>query len=329
VAKDGAIEYKDHAAWNKKVAKRSNPVKIRAYVYQCNDLPAADAEGTSDPYVVAWDTVAEVKKTKVVEDNCNPLFYDTLELEYEVNDTDNLESYPPFIFDVYDHDDGLFDSEPDFLGRAIVEPEDCEIIMQKDFETCKEHSNKGCTNPECMGAMSDVPIKPRWHHFHFAPGEPKCGAILVSFAVVDHDFNFNQKPDQVDLSRKIEFKEFQVNMLILGMRNLASPGILPVKKAFVKFNIKSLVPPNGPALKNIQTQPIAPGSNPTLNTTMKFNIPLPTDPLYCPKLGCAVYDYIYKGWNQPMIGVFTLPIGQLMLDLIEERQEETAIMIDI
>jgi hypothetical protein len=55
----------------------------------------------------------------------------------------------------------------------------------------------------------------------------------------------------VDLSRKIEFKEFQVNMLILGMRNLASPGILPVKKAFVKFNIKSLVPPNGPALKNI------------------------------------------------------------------------------
>lgn len=113
------------------------------------------------------------------------------------------------------------------------------------------------------------------------------------------------------------------------MRNLASPGILPVKKAFTKFNIKSLVPPNGPALKNIQTQPIAPGSNPTLNTTMKFNIPLPTDPLYCPKLGCAVYDYIYKGWNQPMIGVFTLPIGQLMLDLIAERQEETEIMLDI
>jgi hypothetical protein len=74
----------------------------------------------------------------------------------------------------------------------------------------------------------------------------------------------------VNLASKIDFQEFNVNMLILGMRNLQSPGILPVKKAFVKFNIKSLVPPNGPALKNIQTQPIAPGSNPTLNTTMKF-----------------------------------------------------------
>jgi len=46
-------------------------------------------------------------------------------------------------------------------------------------------------------------------------------------------------------------KEFNCSMLILGMRNLESPGILPVKKAFVKFNITSLVAPNGPALKNI------------------------------------------------------------------------------
>lgn len=139
VTKNGPIEFKDYPSWNKKVPKRSNPVKIRAYVYQCQDLPAADAEGTSDPFVVVWDTSKEKKKTKVVEDNCNPLFYDTLELEYEVNDEKDLYSYPPFIFDVYDHDDGLFDSTPDFLGRAIVEPEDCAIIMEDEFKRCKDH----------------------------------------------------------------------------------------------------------------------------------------------------------------------------------------------
>jgi hypothetical protein len=63
VTKNGPIDFKDYKAWSGKVAKRSNPVKIRAYVYQCQDLPAADAEGTSDPFVVAWDTVAEEKKT--------------------------------------------------------------------------------------------------------------------------------------------------------------------------------------------------------------------------------------------------------------------------
>lgn len=56
---------------------------------------------------------------------------------------------------------------------------------------------------------------------------------------------------------------------------------------------------------------------------MTVTVPLPTDPLYCPKLACTVYDYIFKGWNQPMVGVFTLPIGQYMLDLKAERAKET------
>jgi hypothetical protein len=87
-----------------------------------------------------------------------------------------------------------------------------------------------------------------------------------------------------------------------------------------------LVPPGETAIQNIKTAPKAPGPNPTINTTMKFQIPLPTKDLYCPKLSCAVYDYIFKGWNQPMIGVFTLDVGKLMNDLKAEREEETSII---
>jgi len=102
---------------------------VRAYIYLCVDLPAADNDGSSDPFIGCWDTVDEEKKTKVVDDNNNPLFYEVLELDYEVAAIDDLESYPPFIFDCYDHDDGVFDSTPDFLGRAIIEPEDCALKM--------------------------------------------------------------------------------------------------------------------------------------------------------------------------------------------------------
>lgn len=35
--------------------KRAVPVKIIAYIYQCRDLPAADDDGCSDPYVKIWD----------------------------------------------------------------------------------------------------------------------------------------------------------------------------------------------------------------------------------------------------------------------------------
>jgi hypothetical protein len=151
----------------------------------------------------------------------------------------------------------------------------------------------------CKDLLAEIPDTPRWHPCYFSPGTPRCGEILVSFAVADHDFVFPQQYKAVDLRAKVNFRDFEVNMLVLGLRDLASPGILPVKKAFVNFNIKSLVPPNGPAVKNIQTEPTAPGSNPTLNTTMKFGIPLPTDPLYCPRLACTVYDCIFKGWSQP------------------------------
>jgi len=58
-------------------------------------------------------------------------------------------------------------------------------------------------------------------------------------------------------------------MNILGMRGLQSTGLLPVKKAFVNFNLKGLVPPKiGTNLKNLKTDAKAPGANPTINTLM-------------------------------------------------------------
>ena len=60
-----------------------------------------------------------------------------------------------------------------------------------------------------------------------------------------------------------------------------------MKKAYIVFNIKSLVSPDdGMTLENIKTQPSAAGANPTINTLIKFGLPLPKDPLFCPKLAC-------------------------------------------
>jgi len=63
-SRNGEIDFKTQPAWKKKVPKRSNPVRVRAYIYQCRDLPAADAEGTSDPFVKVWDTGATKKLRK-------------------------------------------------------------------------------------------------------------------------------------------------------------------------------------------------------------------------------------------------------------------------
>jgi hypothetical protein len=89
-----------------------------------------------------------------------------------------------------------------------------------------------------------------------------------------------------------------VSINILGLRDLQSVGILPVKKAFIVFNLKSLVPPDeGATLENLKTAPSAAGANPTINTLIKFSVGMPADPLFCPRLSCTVHDYIFKGFS--------------------------------
>ena len=77
----------------------------------------------------------------------------------------------------------------------------------------------------------------------FDSKSPPCGELLCSFSIVEDDYVM-KKAHEVDLAAQVEMREFQVSMNILGMRGLQSPGILPVKKAFVKFNLKGLVPPS-------------------------------------------------------------------------------------
>ena len=62
-----------------------------------------------------------------MEDNTNPSYYQTLEIDYEVRDFNDITTYPPFILDVFDSDTGLMDSSDDFLGRAMIFAKDCKI----------------------------------------------------------------------------------------------------------------------------------------------------------------------------------------------------------
>ena len=45
--------------WSKRLGRRPESAKIRCYLFQCKDLPAADEDGASDPLVVVYNTVDE------------------------------------------------------------------------------------------------------------------------------------------------------------------------------------------------------------------------------------------------------------------------------
>jgi len=171
----------------------------------------------------------------------------------------------------------------------------------------------------------DAVPEPKWHPMRYSPKGPMSGEVLISFSIVEDDYNFAKSIEYQHLHENVDMREFQVSMNVLGMRGLQSTGLLPVKKAFVNFNLKGLVPPKiGTNLKNLKTDAKAPGPNPTINTLMQFFVPLPIKPLYCPRLSCQVYDQVFAGFSQPIIGNFTIPIGELIHELAAERKEEIA-----
>lgn len=97
---------------------------------------------------------------------------------------------------------------------------------------------------------------------------------------------------------QIEFKEYTVEINVLGLRQLQSFGLMPVKKPFIKFNLKSLLPPEqSKAVTDVSTNPGDTGPDPNINTTISFTMMLPSNSLFCPKLTCYVYDYIFKGFS--------------------------------
>ena len=76
---------------------------------------------------------------------------------------------------------------------------------------------------------------------------------MISFSVLELETVMNPV-QKVNLAALVQREEFEIEINILGLRELQSTGILPVKKAFIVFNLKSLVPPDiGTALENVKT----------------------------------------------------------------------------
>lgn len=84
---------------------------------------------------------------------------------------------------------------------------------------------------------------------------------------------------------------------------------MPIRKPFIKFHIKSLLPyEKAMAVTNVRTEP-SNGPDPNINTLLTFQANLPEETLYCPVLTCEVFDYVFLGLSQPIIGSFVINLG--------------------
>ena len=67
----------------------------------------------------------------------------------------------------------------------------------------------------------------------------------------------------------LHVEEFKCEVVVLGLRDLVSTGLMNVNKAYIKFALKSLLPvAQANAVDNIFTEPEAKGPNPIIRTTI-------------------------------------------------------------
>ena len=83
--------------------------------FKCRDLPAADDNGVSDPYLKIQNFGGKDDfKTATIEDSINPIYYESIRMFMQYNE---IHLAPPLVVDIYDYD--TFSSD-DFIGRALA-----------------------------------------------------------------------------------------------------------------------------------------------------------------------------------------------------------------
>ena len=189
--------------------------KVRCYLFQCRNLPAADDDGASDPIITIFNTInseggedlikRQVKETQKIENNCDPMFYEVIELTIDYFDG---EEFPPFIFDVYDVDKAFITKDTrDYLGRAVIQ------LKDSSYKTVDKMTDSEDLKPDV----------PKWHPIRYAAGMPASGEILVSFLFCvefDHKLEKETMMGMYDDSAVVRFDDFKVELNVLGLRNL-------------------------------------------------------------------------------------------------------------
>lgn len=160
--------------WKEKISRRPPFNKVRAFIYQCKELPSADEDGLADPFVQVWDNVdkdesnPQYKKTRTVNNTCDPMFYQVLDLDIEGQ---TVAQMPPFVFDIYDVDEGMvYGQSTSYICRAVIPVHEAAVKIIED------------PNEEVFDDTK--PPIPKWHPCKFKQDGEKTGEILVSFILI-------------------------------------------------------------------------------------------------------------------------------------------------
>jgi hypothetical protein len=260
---------------------------IVANIYMSRHLVSGDPSGNSDPFVRL--RIGDDEKNTAVKNDCiNCIWNESLFFENIKMDIENKSTWPVIFLQVMDKD---------ILGTDMLA---YGYVWLSDSSYDIDDIGK---------------LTPNWVQLHLPISNKPQGQILCSFHIINSSRkDLIEVAKNLDITPDTELYSFEIN--VLGIRDIKPLSILPVKKAFINFDLNSInvTGREDNNLKSIKTQPKKGGANPTINTVVKFDIHLPTNEIFMPEMQCVVYDYILSGMLNQMLGIFLIPIKDIIDD---------------
>ena len=194
------------------VRPKVSPVVIALNVFQAKQLPSGDDDGSGDPVVVAYH-YGTLARSTIFNKTLNPIWNERLLIPtYIVG-----KFIPPLIVNVHDYDEktiGKGDFE--FLGGTQ--------LFLNSSNLAQDYSK--------------IP-EPSWHKLKYSQ-DSKMGEISLSVTIINAaERADNLRPRVVKMNQVLT--DHMIKIRILGLRNLQSAGLIPVKKPYIKINTSSLL----------------------------------------------------------------------------------------
>ena len=164
-------------------------------------------------------------------------------------------------------------------------------------------------NESSFTINNSSPLHPQWHQLFNSTTNLPQGQILLSFMLFDN--NHLHLINQSHIQQETITYTAEIN--VLGLRRLKPLGLIPVKKAYIEFDLSSV----DDKLTAITTDIGDSGDNPNINTVIKFDMKLPRDERLLPEMQCNVYEYMLGGLYCNVLGRFSLNLSEIIRETKE------------
>eukprot|EP01006_Ploeotia_vitrea_P043964 TRINITY_DN66795_c5_g1_i1.p1 TRINITY_DN66795_c5_g1~~TRINITY_DN66795_c5_g1_i1.p1 ORF type:complete len:1371 (-),score=823.25 TRINITY_DN66795_c5_g1_i1:1409-5521(-) len=224
--------------------------ELRCHLYQGRNLPAADANGLSDPYVTVR-IGGEQAKGKVETETVNPTYYTTLKLKVSLPTP--LSMAPPVTVMCYDYDRASAD---DLMGRFTFPIEQ---------------------------ATADMPAMPQWFPLYMDDPDVTEGELLCSFQIIPYDL-----AKKIPIPESIEPRRvdcyFEINAI--GLRDMVPYNLMDISNPQVEFDIggKDSRVVTTPGKAKVE------GRSAALLETLHTSVRLPVKETFAPMINVRVFD---------------------------------------